>query len=206
MNTLLISTAYLPPIDYLKAMIEADQTVIEAHENFQKRSYRNRAVILSANGPLTLSVPVKKPEGNHTPITAVTIDYGETWQHDHWQAIQSAYNKSPFFEYYGYLIEPFYKKRWKSLLEYNTELLSVLLKILSIDKPIHFSETYQPKPLDGTVDCRDLFQKHKVGNTLFPVTTYPQVFDYKFPFEANISILDTLFNLGPDTGSYLQRL
>jgi len=205
MNTLLISTAYLPPIDYIKAMVDADKTEIELHENFQKRSYRNRAVILSANGPLSLSIPVKKPNGNHTLISEVLIDYSESWQHDHWQAIQSAYNKSPYFEYYSYLFELFYQKRWDTLLDYNTALIKEILKILSIPTSISFTEEYVANPPE-TSDCRDLFQKHKSGVSLYTMTPYNQVFDYKFPFEGKISILDTVFNLGPDTGSYLHGM
>ena len=205
MNQILLSTAYLPPIDYIKSILSSDGIVIEAHENYQKRTYRNRAVIQAANGPLTLSIPVNKQLGNHTPIDKITIEYLSNWQHDHWQAIQSAYNKSPYFEYYSYLIEPFYKQRWSTLFEYNTELLKIILKILSIDKPIFFSENYQVKPAE-IADFRDLSEKHKTGKTIIPILPYPQVFDYKHPFEGKISILDTLFNLGPDTKSYLQRL
>lgn len=205
MNKILHTTAYLPPIDYIKSIMDADLITIETHENYQKRTYRNRAVIQAANGPLTLSIPVNKQTGNHTPIDKITIEYLSNWQHDHWQAIQSAYNKSPYFEYYGYLIEPFYRKRWETLLEYNTELLRVILKIFNIDKPIHFSGTYLANPTE-MVDYRDLTQQHKSGTTLFPITAYPQVFDYKHPFEGKISILDTIFNMGPDVKTYLQKL
>lgn len=205
MNTLLISTAYLPTIDYINAIAQAAETQIELHENFQKRSYRNRAIILSANGPLPLSIPVKKPEGNHTPIAEILIDYSESWQHDHWQAIQSAYNKSPYFEYYNYLFEPFYSKKWDTLLEFNTTLLHQILKILSIQKSISQTDVYVQKPTE-TKDCRDLYRTHKLGESLYKIEPYLQVFDYKQSFVWQVSIVDTLFNLGPDTNSYLQRL
>lgn len=205
MNQVLLSTAYLPPIDYIKSILSSEGIVIEAHENYQKRTYRNRAVIQAANGPLTLSIPVNKQLGNHTPIDKITIEYLSNWQHDHWQAIQSAYNKSPYFEYYSYLIEPFYKNRWETLLEYNTEFLKLILKIASIQKNISYTNEFEIQSVEKT-DYRNLSHIHKSGITLYPIKKYPQVFDYKHPFEGRISILDTLFNLGPDTKTYLQGL
>ena len=205
MNTILVTTAYLPPIDYIKSIMDGDQTMIEQCENYQKRSYRNRAVIFTANGLLSLSIPVNKKMGNHTPIDKITIDDHDNWSHDHWQAIKSAYNKSPYFEYYSYLLEPFYQQKWETLLQLNTELLHLILKILSIQKPILATEEYFSNPTE-MIDLRNLHQKHKQGETLYDIKPYPQVFDHKFAFDGKISILDLIFNLGPQAVIYLKEL
>lgn len=205
MEIVLLTTAYLPTIDYIKAISEFEEIQIEAHENYQKRTYRNRSVILSANGPLSLSIPVNKPFGNHTPICEVTIDYTANWQHDHWNAIQSAYNRSPFFEYYADFFQPFYHDKWETLVDYNTALLNLIFKIIGIKKQIVFTEKFELEPIQ-TVDFRNLYQIHKGGEMVYQIQQYPQVFDYKNPFVAQVSILDLLFNQGNQSLNYLQNL
>lgn len=204
MRNILHTTAYFPPIDYIISILDVDKITIEANENYQKRSYRNRTIIQAANGSLGLSIPVNKIDGSHTPINKIEIDYSYNWQHDHWQAIQSAYNRSPFFEYYKHFFEPFFVNKWSHLLELNTEILKTLLTLLSIQKPIVYSESFNKAVLDG-VDYRDLYQKHKLGKSIYLIDPYAQVFDFKHTFNPNVSILDAIFNLGPETVSHLYK-
>ncbi len=205
MSNIIISTSYLPPIDYIKAIVSSETVMMEHHENFQKRSYRNRAVIQSANGLLNLTVPINKTMGIHTPIDKITIDHNSTWQHDHWIALKSAYNKSPYFDYYNYLIEPLYQKKWPTLMELNEGYLECILKILSIQKTIGKTVNYESFPKEFT-DLRNLHLDHKLGKTYYKIPPYPQVFDFKNPFDGRVSIFDTLFNLGPQTMVYLRDL
>ena len=203
---ILLSTAYLPPIDYIKYCV-CENVFIEYAENFTKRSYRNRCLILTANGTLCLSIPVKKTKGNNTPIKEIEIDYSMNWQLDHWRAIESAYNSSPFFEYYSYMLKPFYfSKKWKYLIDYNSDLLTLIFKMLTINPELNYTTIYQKEPTDK-LDLRQLFLIHKNDQNNIENKdkyTYNQVFDYKFEFTPNLSIIDLIFNLGSQSLSYLK--
>ncbi|MEI6347533.1 MAG: WbqC family protein [Bacteroidota bacterium] len=205
MTKILLTTAYLPPIDYIKAIMEASEVEIEYCENYQKRTYRNRAIILTANGPLSLSIPVNKPKGNHTPINEITIDNTENWQHDHWQAIKSAYNRSPFYEYYADLLSPIYQQEKQLLVDFNQEVLQIIFKIIGKKLSVNHSNTFIKSPLD-VIDLRDIHQIHKQGKTIYCIPEYPQVFDYKHPFTSPVSILDLIFNQGNYCPIYLQSM
>ena len=100
MSETILSTAYLPPIEYFAMILQSGAWKIENHEHYIKQSYRNRCNIITANGLLNLSIPVNKTDGNHTFIHDIRISYLSNWQSNHWRAIESAYNKSPFFLYY----------------------------------------------------------------------------------------------------------
>jgi len=96
-KSVILSSAYIPPVDYMTWIYGAERIILEKHENYIKQTYRNRCYIYSANGKLALTIPVIKTQGNHTPIDNIVIDYSEQWQKNHMRAIESAYNSSPFF-------------------------------------------------------------------------------------------------------------
>jgi hypothetical protein len=114
-----LSTAYLPPVQYFAKFLACEVVYIESAENYTKQSYRNRCTILSANGPLSLSVPAVKLMGNHTPITSVGIDNSTERQKNHWRAIESDYRSSPFFDFVADLLFPFTLQRFENLFELN---------------------------------------------------------------------------------------
>lgn len=188
MNTLL-STAYLPDINWLSLFLSSENPVIERNENFIKQTHRNRCEILSANGRLILSVPLVKEHGKEL-ISQKRISYAEKWQLKHWRAITSAYKNSPYFEYFEQDLLPFYHQQHEYLLEYNTSLLKTLLHILRIQKNIEFTSEFISN--GNFIDYRNEIPKEKYINIL----PYPQVFDVKFPFEKDLSCIDLIFNTG----------
>ena len=130
LNKPLLPTAYLAPISYYAILLQQSDWKIEHHENFIKQSIRNRCEIYGANSKLRLTIPKKRQENRKTIITDVQISYTERWQKEHWHAILSAYNSSPFFEYYKDDIKPFFKKKETYLIDFNNKVQEVILKIL----------------------------------------------------------------------------
>lgn len=196
----LLTTAYLPPIEYLAHIANAGGAVLEQHEHFVKQTYRNRAIILSANGVMPLIIPLKKGKNNKQVITEVEIDYTENWQRKHWQAIVSAYNNSPFFEFYADEFAPFYNQKQPYLFEYNTALLKLIIKLLKLKADIHFTEEYQVPPVH---DNDHRYQISPKEPNCYMGKPYRQVFAEKHPFMPNLSVVDLLFNVGPRAGEFL---
>ena len=195
----LLSTAYLPPIEYVAHIANAGGATLEQHEHFVKQTYRNRAVILGANGPLPLIIPLKKGKNSQQVITQTEIDYSTNWQRIHWQAIVSAYNSSPFFEFYADDFVPLYKEQYQYLFEYNTMLISVLLRLLKVKAELHFTEEFIPPPVHNN-DHR--FQISPKEPNCYTGKNYRQVFSEKFDFQPNLSAMDLLFCMGPKAGEY----
>ncbi len=195
MNTILLSTAYLPSLNYLSKLIEAEQVVIEKQEYFVKQTYRNRCEILTANGILSLSIPLIK-QADKEIISEKKISYAENWQKQHWRAIASAYKNSPYFEYFEDELRPFYENHFEFLFEYNTQLLNTILNILRIKKSIGFTTQFETVP-NGITDLRNLSE---INSMYVPVMKpYYQVFADKNGFTPNLSCLDALFNVGLET-------
>jgi hypothetical protein len=185
-----LSLHYLPCIEWFQVFC-TDDCIIDLHEHFVKQTYRNRTVILSANGKLSLTIPVRK-EAHHTSIADMKIDNEVRWQHQHWQAIMSAYNSAPYFLYYQDQLKPLFEKPYTSLTEWNTDLLLVCLKIMKAEKVPAFTQQYA-EPGEG--DLRQLISPKVTSVQTYK--PYLQVFSEKFAFEPNLSILDVLFNHGP---------
>jgi hypothetical protein len=199
-------TAYMPPVIYFALLLKCDDPiVIETQETFPKQTWRNRANILSARGLLDLSIPVIKPLGNKTITLDVQIDTAQKWQNNHWRAIESAYNKSPYFLYYKDALQALIYSDETYLLDYNSALLCFFLESFKIKKDIEFTEEYIHLPEDE--DLRQRLNPKKLP--LLPLDQFPvyyQVFSDRFPFSPNLSILDLLVNEGPEGLSYLQEL
>ena len=189
----IFSTAYLPPVSYIAAMLNAENVWMEAHENYVKQSYRNRCRIATANGVETLSIPVESNSGQKNPIRDVRISSHGNWQQTHWRAITSAYMNSPFFEYYQDDFRPFYKNKWTFLWDYNLELLTLILQLLNENPKIIPTETY----LNISHEINDLREIiHPKKNPVLVTKPYYQVFENKFGFLSDLSIIDLLFNMG----------
>lgn len=196
-----LPTAYFPSIFQFSLQVQ-HPFLIDATEHFEKQTYRNRAEILTANGPLKLSIPLKKWR-NHTPVQEIEISYDENWAAHHWKSILSAYSASPYLEFYQDDLKPLLFTQTPSLLEYNTMLQKELYALLSIKGSFNFAEEY----VEQEVDWRKLISpKNKELKQVLSFKKYNQVFEDKFGFIANLSILDLLFNLGPQSLSYLQQL
>ena len=187
----ILPIAYMPSVEYVARLLR-EECVIDLGEHYIKRSQRNRAQILSANGVMSLTVNVENANRPRQKIKDVRIDYSKRWQHQHWVSILSAYKSSPYFDHYAHLLEPYYKREWQYLADYNMEYLSTLLRLLGVDDKVNISEKYVVAR-EGDLDLRP---KHNEGST-FVAEPYFQVFSDRMPFEANLSILDLLMCEGP---------
>ena len=200
----LISTAYFPSIALAAAIVQSGKIAIETQESFPKQTHRNRTVIVTAAGAMTLSVPVIKPSGTHTRTSDIRISYAERWNTIHWRAIETAYNSSPFFLYYRDEVESILSKHYDYLLQLNDCTLQFLLKKLKLNVGISYTEEYL-KPCGDPNDFRDRYS-YKHPETIPECSPYSQVFCDRMPFNPNVSVLDLLFNLGPEATGYLQNI
>lgn len=206
MKPALLSIAYFPPISWMAVALQAGRITLEIHETYPKQTFRNRCVIATASGLLNLTVPVKRINGNHTKTVDIQIDNSKNWQLLHWRSINTAYNKSPYFLYYRDVIEPLFFKKYKYLVDFNRELLQSILNMLKINTiEILYTHKYEFEP--GYADLRNSFHPkypNRDINCNFP--RYIQVFEEAHGFLPDLSIMDLLFNMGPDALHYLKRL
>ena len=203
----LLSAAYLGPVQYYTKFFMYDEVMIEIRENYQKQSYRNRCIILSANGKLSLTVPVTKDQ-QKVLTRDLRIDNSLEWQKNHWTSIESAYSASPFFEFFMDDFWPFYNRRYEFLLDFNMELQDMLLSHLEIDTPVKFTEEYHKTPPPDTDDYRDEIHPKNRSNkqdSTFQPAFYYQVFQDRYGFIPNLSIIDLLFNEGPNAENILKQ-
>ena len=202
---ILLSTAYFAPVRYFTCLAAFSERYIEQHEHFIKQTYRNRAVILGANGPISLIVPVEKGRGQKIKIKDLRISYDEQWQRNQWRTIFSAYNSSPFFEYYSDDLEPFFRKNYTFLFDFNQQITQTILEILEIPTALNLTGAFEQIP-QGCLNFREKIHPKVNRNTTdahFTAQPYTQVFSEKFGFIADLSILDLLFNEGPSAHSLL---
>jgi hypothetical protein len=201
----LLSSAYLPSIEYIALILKQGGAVIDIHETYPKQTYRNRCHIANAAGLTSLVVPVMKPDGNHTVTGDIGISYHLQWNRTHWRSIEAAYNSSPFFLYYRDAIEPLYKEHFSKLARMNISFLNIILKLLKVKVSVGFSANYYFNT-QGQDDLRlELHPKkppYLCELSEFP--EYTQVFGQENGFIPNLSIIDLLFNLGPDAKDYLE--
>ena len=199
---LILPALYLPPIAYFRIIHAAALPVLlEQHEHYPKQTYRNRASIYGANGILDLIIPIKKGQLFHTKMQDVQISYESDWQRLHWMSIQTAYRSSAYFEYYEDDFAQFYEKPYESLLAYNKAQLTLLLKLLRIEAEIRYTESYR-KDYAADVDFRQTIHPKK-PSPAGPAKPYYQVFASKHGFLPDLSIVDLLFNHGPQSKDYL---
>lgn len=197
MEQVYLSTAYLAPIQYYTKLFAADQVWLEACDNYIKQTYRNRCTIAAANGPLTLSIPIVKPDTHKCLTRDIQISNHGNWRHLHWNAISSAYNSSPYFEYYVDEFAPFYESKHTFLADFNEELRALICSLLDITPTISKTTAYA-EPTEN--DYRSIIHPKQVDiDPQFDPQPYYQVFKKKFGFIPNLSIIDLLFNKGPES-------
>lgn len=204
-DTVYLSSAYLAPVEYYSKLLTYRQAFIEQHDNYTKQTYRNRCTIASADGPLTLSIPVEKYDSLKCPVKDIRISDHGKWRHLHWTAIVSAYKNSPFFDYYQDDLYPFYEKKWNFLFDYNQELCSLVCSLIDIQPSIQFTTEYH-QHLSGENDFREIIhpkKDYKLADPDFIPKPYYQVFKSRHGFLSNLSIIDLLFNMGPESILFL---
>jgi hypothetical protein len=200
LREVLVSTAYLPPVDWFSIISRSDKVSIERHENYIKQTYRNRCYILSAHGRQMLSVPVLEGSRHKIPITEARIDYSKRWQQVHLGAIRSSYRLAPYYEFYSGEIEETIAGGYKYLWELNTRLMDILMQMLKIKPVISFTGSYE-KASEEEYDFRYRLEPGK--KNIFLNKRYFQVFNTTEGFAPNLSIIDLIFNQGPDAGKFL---
>ncbi len=200
MNCLIYPT-YFPNLAHLVAMVNADTVYFEICDNYQKQSFRNRTEIYGANGKLALTVPVSYTQKNRQLYKDVKIANEDKWQLLHLKSLQSAYRMSPFFEFYIDDLMPLFEKEFKYILDFNLKCFEVLLDCLQLKIPAAKTQSFELQH-QNKKDFRPLVHRNQ---NVEPFDAYTQVFSEKHGFISNLSILDVLFNEGPNTELYLKR-
>ncbi len=196
-STAYISTAYLGPVQLYTKLYTYEHLFLETQENYLKQTYRNRCVIAAANGPQSLTVPIVKPDTPKCLTRDIRISDHGNWRHLHWNALVSAYRMSPFFEYYEEDFAPFYEKKYDFLMDFNESLREVICNLIGLEPQIVQTTEYQP---EVTADYREIIRpKHEAHDKTFSPVPYYQVFKERFGFLPNLSIVDLLFNMGPES-------
>lgn len=196
----LFSTAYLPPVEYFSAISGVNNILIESEENYLKQTYRNRCYILSAHGPQLLSVPVFLGSLHKTRVKDIRIDYSKRWQQVHLRAMTTSYNSSPYFEFYIESIEQIITKNHNFLIDLNMELMKRVLEILQINKNICYTTEFEPAG-DMQYDFRYNISPKSESN--FTGKPYSQVFSIGKGAGSRLSVVDLIFNMGPDAVNFL---
>lgn len=197
-ESIVLPACYLAPISYYKILVEcSDKSIyLEQFENFPKQTYRNRTSILGANGKLNLYIPVQKGKELHTIFKDVRINYDADWQRLHWLTLQAAYRSSAYFEYYEDEFAPFYEKKHEFLFDFNLKLTEKILSLLKAGIDLQLTPAYSSDYAENT-DFRSLI--HPKKEPIRSIKPYQQVFSDRFEFIADLSIVDLLFNRGPQS-------
>lgn len=204
MASALLSSTYFGPVQWYQKLNRYDACLIEQHDHFVKQTYRNRCVIAATNGLQTLSIPVEKFEGAKCEMRDVRISDHANWRHQHWYALQSAYGESPFFEYYEDDIRPFFERKWDFLYDFNWEITLKMCELIDIMPCMRRTDSYELEPSESVIDFRETIRpKHPGRDDEFSPRTYYQVYQQKYGFQPNLSVLDLLFNQGNESVLFL---
>lgn len=195
--------AYLPSVEYFTHLLRGG-CVVDLGEHFVKRSERNRARILAADGVMELTVHVRNANRPRQPVRDVRIDYSKRWQHQHWMSILSAYRNSPYFDHYRDRFEPFYNREFTFLADWNIALLETVTGILGTPPALRFSDSYIEADTDDR-DLRPAFEPLRANGRTTAGGVYEQVFADRFPFVPNLSVIDLLFCEGPAAKAFLTQ-
>ena len=202
----LLSTTYFGPVQWYQKLHRAERVEIEQWESFQKQTYRNRCLIATTQGVQALTVPVER--GTSPLIRDIRISDHGNWRHLHWNALQSAYGESPFFEYYQDDIRPFFTERWEFLFDFNEAISQKMCELIDIQPNVGYTKEFVSDDslptLHSPLDFRSSINpKHPEPDPDFLSKPYYQVYQQKHGFLPNLSILDLLFNMGPESIFYL---
>ncbi len=207
-KSVLLEAQYLPNVQYFSKLVQFPTLILEAHENYQKGSYRNRCHIAGANGLIRLSIPLRKGKNERLSIQRTEISYDEPWITQHWQSIRSAYGNAPYFPYYQDELQELFRQRPKSLFEWNKSLIQLIIDLLQLPVVITLNEQYSKTVSEDIHDLRGHIHPKSHRRQLdpnFQAVPYPQLFEERHGFLPNLSILDLLFCTGPQAILYLEE-
>ena len=203
MSTALLQSTYFGPVQWYQKLYRYDSILIEQHDTYQKQTFRNRCVIATANGVQALTVPVEAA-GEKCTMKEVRISDHNQWRRVHWNALQSAYSESPFFEYYQDDIRPFFEKKYDYLIDFNEAIRQKICELIDIEPKVEYTEEFISSTPSTIADYREVIHaKHPQPDADFTPKRYWQVFERKHGFQPNLSILDLLFNMGTESVFYL---
>lgn len=187
----ILPACIFPNVEWMVHFVNPQLVLIDGFEFYQRKTYRNRFDILGPNGRQTLSVPVSSAKGSKCPVNEAHIEPGK-WQREHWNALKTAYNSSPFFEHYEDVFKPLFENPPARLIDFFDNGLKTVFSLLELPIEIKYTSEYWNE------ECRIDF-RHKVkGSRQFDEIRYPQIFEDRFGFVDNLSVLDLLFNTGPE--------
>tara|TARA_B100000963_G_scaffold13893_2_gene10714 strand:- start:4247 stop:4855 length:609 start_codon:yes stop_codon:yes gene_type:complete len=193
----LLPCPYFGSIEFFCNLI-SNECVIEVNDYFVKQSLRTRCNIYGANGLLTLTVPKSRKNSSKTLFKDIKINYDHQWQKEHWESLTSAYRSSPFFEYYEHELQSLFQKKYTFLKDLNLEMMTFVCSKIGISTEFNLSESY--------INNLDYVDKRMYNFDKIELPRYIQVFENKFGFISNLSILDLLFNEGNNSKYYLETI
>ncbi|MDO4948816.1 MAG: WbqC family protein [Bacteroidales bacterium] len=204
MSTAYLTSAYLAPVWYYTKLLSFDKIMVEGFDSYTKQSYRNRCRVAEADGVLSLTIPTEKPDNPKCLMRDVRISDHGHWRHVHWNALVAAYRHSPFFDYYADDFAPFYEHQYTFLWDFNMELCQLVCDLMDLHPDMEATDDYR-KTVPN--DYRELIHPkndHRIDSSFLPIPYY-QVFREQHGFLPNLSIVDLLFNMGPESLVVLQK-
>ncbi|MBO9693707.1 WbqC family protein [Chryseobacterium sp.] len=201
MTNVLLPVFYMPPISWFSVFLDPENEIVfEQFENFPKQTYRNRANIYGANGKLSLIIPIH--HNGKREFKDIEISYREDWRTLHWKSIKTAYQSSPYFEYYEDKFRKIFDLKEKFLLDFNLKGIEVIQQILKTEKAHSLNEEYIKNP--ENINFREKFSAKLPSE--FEMEEYYQTFSDKFGFLKDLSVLDLICNKGPESLVYIKNI
>lgn len=196
-----MSSAYLAPVQYYAKLYACEKAFVEQYDHYMKQTYRNRCIIAAADGPLSLSVPTEKSDTLKCFMKDIRISDHGNWRHLHWTALESAYRNSPFFEYYQDDFRPFYEKKYTFLYDFNEALCALVCSLIDLQPCVERTSDYLLVKEGVECDFRERIHPKRSWkeDDSFVAVPYYQVFEERHGFLPNLSIVDLLFNMGPES-------